>query len=74
MQEVSETDKKLTEYDVCQRCLRTCYRKDIRYSTYHGYICKHCRVDSDSRKMKPGAVRSMEHGAIKICVTVKRAR
>ena len=44
-EKVSETDKKLTKDDVCQRCLRTCYRKDIRYSTYHGYICKHCRIE-----------------------------
>lgn len=45
MQEDSETDKKLTKYDVCQRCLRTCYRKDIRYHQYHGYICKQCRIE-----------------------------
>lgn len=51
-EEVSETDKKLTEYNVCQRCLRTCYRKDIRYSTYHGYICKQCRIELGFEKDK----------------------
>lgn len=45
MQEVPEADKKLTEYDECDRCLKPCNRKSLLYYARHGFICKDCRIE-----------------------------